>query len=134
MGHRIPYHKNKCSFLHGHRYRLEVSISGEIRQEKDTSDEGMVLDFGDLKALLNKVIHDQLDHRFMISESDPFLNYINGIHEKYGLLIVPFVPTVENITKWCVDRISEKIPSYIHLTRVRLYETPNCWADYYPQK
>ena len=57
--HKLPWHKGKCQFLHGHTYKLEVYARGELDQNK------MVIDFGDLKALVKEVVLDKYDHKFL---------------------------------------------------------------------
>jgi 6-pyruvoyltetrahydropterin/6-carboxytetrahydropterin synthase len=68
MGHRVPNHKHKCRNPHGHRYRLEMTVAGEVSVEKGTSQEGMVHDFGDIKNHLLEKIYSKLDHCFLATE------------------------------------------------------------------
>ena len=69
-GHRVPNHKSKCRHFHGHRYRWEAELTGDIIQSEGASDEGMVMDFSDVSALLNTYIHDVVDHAFVVFEKD----------------------------------------------------------------
>ncbi len=130
MGHRVPNHANKCRFPHGHRYRLEVRLSGELNSQQGTSSEGMVFDFGDIKRVLVEKIHDVLDHSFMAYQHDTLLTHM---HEQYPqemqVLFVPFIPTAENIIIWCHEQLKSAFPSHVHISHLRLYETPNSWAD-----
>ena len=71
MGHRVPNHKHKCANPHGHRYRLELTVSGLVSEEKGSSSEGMVVDFSEIKQAMMDRIHDPLDHCFMAYEDDP---------------------------------------------------------------
>ena len=61
-GHRVPNHKSKCRNIHGHRYRWEVELEGTTVTDKGTSDEGMLMDFSDVKSILMEYIHDVVDH------------------------------------------------------------------------
>jgi 6-pyruvoyltetrahydropterin/6-carboxytetrahydropterin synthase len=137
MGHRVPNHKSKCRNPHGHRYRFELTICGGIMEDRGVSSEGMVIDFGDIKALMMEYIHDVLDHGFMIYEQDSeliacFFDGYNGepINWDWNIIKVPFVPTAENIIQWCVNQLCGKLPEGVYMSRARLYETPNSWADW----
>ena len=61
-GHRVPNHKSKCRHLHGHRYRWEAELEGEVVIERGVSDEGMLMDFSDVSRILEENIHDVVDH------------------------------------------------------------------------
>lgn len=136
-GHRIPDHKSKCRNFHGHRYVLEATLRGMIVQTRGTSDEGMVTDFGDLKAIMNEAVADVWDHGFLVSADDSAaLGALALLHEGHKTVIVSFVPTVENLAREAFYKIHELLertkqgPQPHSLHRVRLYETPNCWADF----
>lgn len=132
MGHRVPNHKNKCKNLHGHRYKLELTVNGEIKDDKGSSDEGMVADFGDIKEIMKLKVHDPLDHCFMIYEKDPL--FFEGskieLNEREGFFVVPFIPTAENIVYWCYKQIQGTLPQGVSVRKLRLYETPNSWAEF----
>ena len=87
MGHRIPNHDGKCKFPHGHRYRLETTIRGQVSTLKNTSSEGMIYDLSKLKLILRQKIQDRLDHRFMIYKEDKLLKNLKVLRRlsKYCL-------------------------------------------------
>ena len=60
-GHRIPNHKSKCRHMHGHRYRWEIELEGDVVTLSGASDEGMLMDFSDISEILNMYIHDLVD-------------------------------------------------------------------------
>lgn len=144
MGHRVPNHKSKCRNMHGHRYKAEVTIIGDLCDVDGSSSEGMVVDFGDIKQIMMEDIHDPFDHGFMYYTGDPLLVAIvdqikaSGMTQK--LIPVDFIPTAENLAKfiWCrlEDRLDHDdcLELGLHVHKVRLYETPNSWADYGPRK
>ena len=72
-GHRVPNHKSKCSHMHGHRYRFEAEIEGDIVDVEGVSEEGMLIDFSDVSVILNEYIHDVIDHAFVVYEKDELL-------------------------------------------------------------
>ena len=62
MGHRVTNHKSKCASLHGHRYKITAVVDDKVITEKGISDEGMVIDFGDLKQCMMNQFDDKYDH------------------------------------------------------------------------
>jgi len=132
-GHRIPNHKSTCRNLHGHRYAIEVSLSGEIIQEENESDFGMVIDFKDAKELVKKTIVDPWDHAFIVYEKDfEVLEFLNSL-PNHKTVILSMVPTAENMALIAFEMLEKafnlKFNNKIKPHRVRLYETPNNWAD-----
>lgn len=132
MGHRVPNHKHKCRNPHGHHYRLEMTISGSVCDEKGSALEGMVHDFGDLKEHLLSKVYSHLDHCFLASEEDPIFAPLAKKEADLKILLVPFIPTAENILVWCYQRLSEDFPSHLKIVRLRLFETPTSFAEYIP--
>ena len=132
-GHRIPNHKSTCKNLHGHRYAIEVSLSGEIIQQEDLSDFGMVLDFKDAKELVRSTIVDPWDHAFIVYKKDTeVLNFLNQIKD-HKTVVLDRVPTAENMALIAFQMLDaafmDKFNGKIKPISVRLYETPNNWAD-----
>lgn len=132
-GHRIPNHKSSCRNLHGHRYAIEVSLSGEIIQEENESDFGMVIDFKDAKELVKKTIVDPWDHAFIVYEKDfEVLEFLNSL-PNHKTVILSMIPTAENMALIAFEMLEKafnlKFNDKIKPHRVRLYETPNNWAD-----
>ncbi len=134
MGHRIPNHIGKCKNPHGHHYKLELTLSGPIGSNKGSSSEGMIIDFGDISKLLSAAIYDTLDHSFMICEDDKIMSAFFKKQENFKAVIVPFIPTVENISQWCYNQIFPRIPENVVIENLRVYETPNSWADFTPRQ
>jgi 6-pyruvoyl-tetrahydropterin synthase len=81
-------------------------------------------------------VHDVLDHGFMVYEKDeiiaPALQAMNDAGAGFIVIPVPFIPTAENIVRWCYEQIESHLPEQTEVTRLRLFETPNSWADYRP--
>lgn len=134
-GHRIPSHDSKCRHLHGHRYRLEVTVSGEVLPTRGKSDDGMVVDFGAIKELMVKHIHDAWDHKLLLWEYDAAgAAMLPSTSDALGIVRLPVVPTAENLARLAFDVLSplvdERYSGRLRVAKVRLYETPNCWADH----
>ena len=132
-GHRLPNHKSQCRNVHGHRYALEITLSSEVIHEVGAADDGMVMDFGDIKRIANEKLIDLWDHAFLVHSADTvmvdFLAAISG----HKTVILDVVPTAENLAQAAFailkDAYHDRFGHVLALTRVRLYETPNCWAD-----
>lgn len=132
-GHRIPDHKSQCRHLHGHRYALELTLSGDIIRRDGDAANGMVMDFSEVKAIAKAHVVDLWDHAFLVFSGDAavvdFLSSLPG----HKTVVLDCVPTAENLAETAF-RILDPVyrDTYgndLRLERVRLYETPNCWAD-----
>jgi 6-pyruvoyltetrahydropterin/6-carboxytetrahydropterin synthase len=132
-GHRIPSHKSQCRNLHGHRYAMEITLSGEIIQQDGSSDNGMVMDFSDVKAIARESVVDVWDHAFLVYKGDTdVLNFLNTL-PNHKTVVMDSVPTAENMAAEAFrilnSRYQDVYGNHLKLERVRLYETPNSWAD-----
>ena len=137
-GNRVPNHKSKCRHMHGHRYRWEAELEGYVVTLGGVSEEGMLMDFTDVSAILNEYIHDVVDHAFIVYEGDKeALVALSHMGEEHRTLIVPFIPTAENLAKWAFEQVEPHISSSygnklkLHAFHVR--ETPKSWASWYPE-
>ena len=134
MGHRIPNHNGQCRYPHGHSYKLEVTLKGTPITTKGASDEGMLIDFSDLKKILKEKIQSVLDHRFIIAEEDHFFKKALGEEASRELKIVymPFIPTSENLIIWCYEQIKNEFPENLSCSKLKLYESSSSWSEYTP--
>tara|TARA_B110000495_G_C22418877_1_gene265315 strand:- start:57 stop:506 length:450 start_codon:yes stop_codon:yes gene_type:complete len=136
-GHRVPNHKSKCKHLHGHRYRFEAEIEGDMVDEAGVSEEGMLMDFADVSKILMTYIHDIVDHSFVVYQKDiEVINALKLMGDNHRTVIVPFIPTAENLAKWAFEQIQPHIiSSYdnrLQLTAMHVRETPKSWATWRP--
>ena len=132
-GHRIPCHKSQCRNLHGHRYAIEITLSGDIIAQDNLSESGMVMDFSDVKRIARESVVDVWDHAFLVFKDDAeVLNFLNSM-PNHKTVIFPTVPTAENMAaeafKILKGQYKDTYGNHLRLERVRLYETPNNWAD-----
>lgn len=137
-GHRIPNHQSLCKHLHGHRYVLEVTLTGTTIEQKDARDFGMMIDFGDIKHVIKTYLVDEWDHAFLVYDHDDIVKNFLATMLDHKTVVLPCVPTAENLVAIAFAKIevllTEKLAHYnqtLKLQHVRLYETPNCWADYF---
>jgi 6-pyruvoyltetrahydropterin/6-carboxytetrahydropterin synthase len=125
-GHRVMEHESKCKHLHGHRYAVEATFAA-----RDLDILGRVIDFGQVRARLGSWIDEHWDHATILSDKDRALG--EGITAKTGQVIfyLPANPTAENMAEYLLKTVCPKLfeDSGAHCTRIRLYETPNCYAD-----
>lgn len=132
-GHRIPNHASQCRHLHGHRYAIEITLSGEVITVEGVSEQGMVMDYSEVKRIAKEQLVDQWDHAFLVYRNDQtvlgFLQTLPG--HKTVVLDVP--PTAENLATVAFGILSQAYRdtygNHLQLERVRIYETPNNWAD-----
>ena len=129
-GHRIPDHQHQCRHLHGHRYVLEVGISGAIKNENGAPDNGMVADFSKIKAILETHLIQKWDHAFLVWENDSVvLNFLNSL-PNHKTVVFKKVPTVENLVLAAFDILSPVFAEQnLKITSLKLFETPNAWAE-----
>ena len=132
-GHRIPNHDGQCRHLHGHRYAIEVTLTGEVADHPGKPDDGMVLDFGDIKRLTNQYVVDLWDHAFLVAKEDEGLVAFLATLPNHKTVVMEHVPTVENLDNAAFAILqpvfSKSFGGRLELSALRLYETPNCWAD-----
>lgn len=132
-GHRISTHNSQCRHLHGHRYAIEVTLSGNIITDEGVAEQGMVMDFSEVKRIAKKVLVDKWDHAFLVYSGDTLImNFLQSL-EDHKTVVFDSQPTAENLAL-AAFRILDKAYSdnygnQLRLARVRIYETPNCWAD-----
>jgi 6-pyruvoyltetrahydropterin/6-carboxytetrahydropterin synthase len=132
-GHRIPNHTSQCRHLHGHRYAIEITLSGDIITAEGQSEQGMVMDFSDVKRIANEKLVDVWDHAFLVYRGDSVVSDFLTSLPEHKTVILDAVPTAENLAQIAFSMLD---PAYrdiygnrLRLERVRLYETPNNWAD-----
>lgn len=132
-GHRIPFHKSHCSNVHGHRYRIIATLEGTPVETHAVSDQGMIMDFGDMKRILMERIHAPLDHGFMVWKGDTALRDFLA-REKFKVVVFDDVPTAENIAKWCYNQVRDEFKAVygntLRLRSITIWETPNSSAVY----
>lgn len=110
--HCLPEHAGKCKNLHGHTYKLMIGVTTLALN----LNKGMVVDFGDLKKIVNELVIDKLDHSFL-----------NNIYENE---FPRNCPTAENMVVWIVKEIKGRLGYFGELSLVRLYETPTSYAEW----
>jgi 6-pyruvoyltetrahydropterin/6-carboxytetrahydropterin synthase len=132
-GHRIPNHDSRCRHLHGHRYALEVTLSGEVSSSAGDPRHGMVMDFSEVKAIARRELIDSWDHAFLAWREDRRVLDFLGTLPGHRTVVFDAPPTAEHLAQTAFDVLKraydDRFGLHLRLERVRVYETPNCWAD-----
>lgn len=134
-GHRIPNHTSQCKHLHGHRYAIEITLSGDVIATEGISEQGMVMDFSDVKHIAKERVVDVWDHAFLVYRGDQVVREFLTTLPNHKTVVLDVVPTAENLAKAAFELLQPAYQdiygNHLKLQRVRLYETPNNWADYF---
>lgn len=132
-GHRIPDHKSQCRNLHGHRYTLLITLTGDVQGTDGESDNGMIMDFSDIKTLANLHLVSLWDHAFLVYRKDHVVRQFLDSLPDHKTVVLDQVPTVENLARIAFDILkvayADSFGRNLRLTGITLYETPNCWAE-----
>lgn len=122
--HILTNHTGLCKNLHGHTYRVDVSVS-----QRDGADGDMVIDFKDLKRIATEVVCERFDHAFIYNTESAGEREIAAVVEKNGMRTVPipFRSTAENLAKMFFGEIKARIPG---LSAVKVWETADSCAEY----
>jgi 6-pyruvoyltetrahydropterin/6-carboxytetrahydropterin synthase len=126
MAHALVDYNGACKNIHGHSYVLEVTLKGKIKKD------GFVIDFKELKTIVNKNIVNQLDHALLLSKKS-YEKHPELANLPYKQIKVDFNPTCENMLIYFVDSLKTKIPKSIDLVKVFLRETPSSYAEWFAE-
>jgi len=122
MGHRLPDHFGLCKNIHGHSYKMILTVEGQMNEQQ------MVIDYYDLEKIINPIIQE-FDHSFMVNKNDKIvIEFLNQINSKK--VEVDFDATVENICLFMLNKIKDaSLPKNIRAITVRVYETKFDYAE-----
>lgn len=131
MAHALWNYDGACSNIHGHSYRLFVTVIGEIKGNSDDPKNGMVTDFGDLKNLVKTLLINDFDHSLVIS-SKADISCIAASKQMFDRVrVVDFQPTCENLLVYFASKISESLPGNLKLYSLKLNETATSYAEWF---
>jgi 6-pyruvoyltetrahydropterin/6-carboxytetrahydropterin synthase len=131
MAHALWNYDGPCRNVHGHSYRLFVTLWGIPLEEQDNPKNGMVIDFSELKRIVKGEIVDIFDHAVVISrkfdrEKTEMMSGLFG-----NTVLVDYQPTCENLVSDFAGRIAKLLPHGTRLHSLRLYETATSYAEWY---
>ena len=130
--HALWGYDGKCREIHGHSYRIFVTIKGEPIADEQSPKLGMVMDFGELKAIVAREITDRLDHSFVMrrTEQAEALAAVMG-SQFTNVVLVDYQPTCENMLIDFAARLKAALPDGVTLHSLRLHETATSFAEWY---
>ncbi|MGM0565655.1 MAG: 6-carboxytetrahydropterin synthase QueD [Bacteroidota bacterium] len=129
--HALKDYDGRCRNLHGHSYKLFVTVKGVPDGDPASPKQGMVMDFGDLKTIVREEIVEQLDHAVLLNkEADTrYLNEIDQLFDK--TVLVNYQPTTENMLLDFAEKIKKRLPAHVTLVKMLLRETVTSFAEWY---
>ena len=132
--HALDGYDGLCREIHGHSYRLFVTIKGEPICEEGNPKMGMVMDFGDLKRIVNGEVVDRLDHSFVLRDSEQNVELRTMLSAKFSkVVLVEYQPTCENMLADFAARLQKALPDGVELHSLRLHETATSYAEWYSE-
>jgi len=131
-GHALYGYDGKCRNVHGHSYKLAVTIIGSPIGDNTNVKYGMVLDFGDLKKIVKKEIVDVFDHATIFNKNTPHVEIAQELEKRgHYIILLDYQPTSEMMLIDFAERIIAKLPSDIKLHSLKLSETGTSYAEWY---
>lgn len=133
IAHALWNYDGPCANIHGHSYRMFVTVIGEPINDDSNPKNGMVIDFGDLKKIVNEQIVDPMDHAITLNRKS--LQDINCLDNQMfkKQYIVDYQPTCENMVIDFVEKIQSKLPTHLKLHSLKLHETATSFAEWYAE-
>jgi len=133
MAHALYGYDGPCKNIHGHSYKLSVCLIGKINKQENHPKNGMVMDFTNLKEIVNSQIIDKFDHTLVLNAKSPHKEFVEkkNIFEK--VILVDYQPTCENLVVDFAKKIIPHLSEGIKLHHLLLSETATSWAEWYAE-
>ena len=131
-GHALYGYDGKCKNVHGHSYKLSVTVIGKPIVDRSNVKFGMVIDFTDLKKIVKEEIVDQFDHATVFNETTPHIELAKELKTRgHHVILVDYQPTSENMVIDFAQRIKNRLPEGIALFSLKLQETDSSFAEWF---
>ncbi|MGK4566476.1 6-pyruvoyl trahydropterin synthase family protein [Flavobacterium sp. 3HN19-14] len=131
-GHALYGYDGKCKNVHGHSYKLSVTVIGTPIADRNNVKFGMVIDFSDLKKIVKEEIVDVFDHATVFNQTTPHVELANELKERgHHVILVDYQPTSENMVTDFAGKIKKRLPEDIQLFSLRLQETETSFAEWF---
>ena len=131
-GHALYGHDGKCKNIHGHSYRLNVTLFGTPIMDDNSPKFGMIMDFSDVKKIVKKTIVTPFDHATIFNKNTPHLKLAEDLKSSgHKVVLVNYQPTSEMLVIDFAKRIKKCLPANIRLHALKLRETASCYAEWY---
>ena len=133
-GHALYGYDGKCKNVHGHSYKLSVTVIGIPISGKNNVKFGMVIDFSDLKKIVKEEIVDIFDHATVFNGTTPHVELANELKSRgHEVILVDYQPTSENMVIDFSEKIKKRLPENIELYSLRLQETETSFAEWFAE-
>lgn len=133
MAHALFGYDGPCKNIHGHTYRLSVTLIGEQITDDGNPKQGMVIDFTDFKKIVKEHVVDVFDHTLVLKADTPHAK-IEGLTEQFERVIFSeYQPSCENLLLDMVDKIYQYLPNNVEIHNIRLEETPTSYAEWFKE-
>ena len=130
-GHALYGYDGKCKNVHGHSYKLSVTVIGVPISDRTNVKFGMVIDFSDLKKIVKEEIVDHFDHATVFNETTPHIELANELKSRgHHVILVDYQPTSENMVVDFAQKIKNRLPKSIELHSLKLQETESSFAEW----
>jgi 6-pyruvoyltetrahydropterin/6-carboxytetrahydropterin synthase len=131
-GHALYGYDGKCKNVHGHSYKLSVTVIGIPITDRTNVKFGMVIDFSDLKKIVKEEIVDHFDHATVFNETTPHIELANELKNRgHHVILVDYQPTSENMVIDFAEKIKNRLPAPIQLHSLKLQETDSSFAEWF---
>ena len=131
-GHALYGYDGKCRNVHGHSYKLSVTVIGKPISDSNHVKHGMVIDFGDLKRIVKEEIVDVFDHATVFNKNTPHVELAMELKNRgHNVLLVDYQPTSEMMVIDFAEKIGKRLPPEIALHSIKLQETETSFAEWY---
>ena len=131
-GHALYGYDGKCKNVHGHSYKLSVTVIGTPITDTNNVKYGMVIDFSDLKKIVREEIVDLFDHATVFNKNTPHVELAEELKNRgHHVILVNYQPTSENMVIDFAKKIIDRLPDSIHLHSLKLQETESSFAEWY---
>jgi len=131
-GHALYGYDGKCRNVHGHSYKLSVTVIGNPIIDTSHVKLGMVIDFGDLKKIVKEEIVNQFDHATVFNKNTPHVELAKELMERgHNVILADYQPTSENMVVDFSEKIKARLPENIELHSLKLQETDTSFAEWY---
>jgi 6-pyruvoyltetrahydropterin/6-carboxytetrahydropterin synthase len=128
MAHAVFGYKGKCQHIHGHSYVLHVSVAHHTTVDDFIASPGFIIDFKDLKKMVNESVIDELDHKLVLSNK--YLAANKSMIIEKNILAWEAEPTAENILIYTKRQLQNALPAEIKLKKLLLFETTDSYAEW----
>lgn len=133
--HVLYNYDGKCKNMHGHSYKLFVTVKGKPINNLDDPKNGMVVDFGDIKKIVNSEIIDVWDHAVLVNGDSPHRDLGQDLEGKgHKVIFCNYQPTCENMLYDIAEKIQNKLPKEVQLAYLKLHETENSYGEWFAEE